>query len=498
MLGPMRLHGILRRSTWLCLSLVPTLAGCSADEEEKSPAPVEAPRFITDDQGRVLILRGINTNNRAKSAPLRSPGLTDEDLDRIGKTWGFNVARYIILWDTLEPQPGQIDAEYLERIATDVDRLGRVGVRVVLDMHQDVYAMKFCCDGAPEWAIRDDGQPFELQDQWALNYYQPAVKRAFDNFWDATGPHADLQQHYAAVWQAIARRFAEHDNIVGYDVMNEPFPGSDFDVGEALFRRSPEDGGTTKVFDETKLGPFYQRMIDAIRKVDTRHWIFVEPRYGAPGNGSPSYLPVLRDPRQGEPRIVFAPHLYSVSAEATNNFNAKDPTVELWETERHKELERQQMPVWLGEWWAYRWEDPNAPAFVKRLLAMADRMQIGWAYWSYDPGGPGGAALHASDGSSNPAVATVVRPYPRAIAGEPLAFSFDPTSRVFELSFRQRKGVTGTTEIFVPAHTYPAGFDVSLPSDPGGSTTFDPETGLIQVTADAAVQEHRVRLTPKP
>lgn len=126
MLGPMRLHGILRRSTWLCLSLVPTLAGCSADEEEKSPAPVEAPRFITDDQGRVLILRGINTNNRAKSAPLRSPGLTDEDLDRIGKTWGFNVARYIILWDTLEPQPGQIDAEYLERIATD--EIGRAHV----------------------------------------------------------------------------------------------------------------------------------------------------------------------------------------------------------------------------------------------------------------------------------------------------------------------------------------------------------------------------------
>ena len=42
-----------------------------------------------------------------------------------------------------------------------LDWFANHGVYVILDMHQDVYAQRFCCDGAPEWAIEDDGLPFE-------------------------------------------------------------------------------------------------------------------------------------------------------------------------------------------------------------------------------------------------------------------------------------------------------------------------------------------------
>lgn len=240
----------------------------------------------------------------AKSDPLRSPNLTDADIERVSHHWGFNFARYLVLWDALEPTPGKIDMAYVDRIATDVKRLGGAGLRVMLDMHQDVYAAQFCCDGAPAWAVRDDGQPFELQKTWSFNYFQPAVTRAFDNFWDAKGKDADLQEHYATVWKALATRFAGDPHLIGYDLINEPYAGSDFEALEALSRVTPEDGGKSRIFDETKLGPFYQRMIDAIRAVDADHWIFVEPRYGAPGNGSPSFLPVLKDPRAGDLRIV--------------------------------------------------------------------------------------------------------------------------------------------------------------------------------------------------
>lgn len=475
------------------------IAGCGSSADSKAPPP-EAPgaRFITDADGRALVLRGVNTSGRSKSDPQRSPGLGDADIDRIARSWGFDLARYLVLWDALEPTPGQIDAAYVERIASDVARLGQAGVRVMLDMHQDVYARKFCCDGAPEWAIRDDGQPFEPQDLWALNYMQPAVQRAFDNFWAADGPNADLQQHYAAAWQALATRFAGDANVIGYDIINEPFPGSDFDGAEALFRQTPEGGGSSKTFDETKLGPFYQRMIQAIRAVDADHWIFVESRYGAPANGSPSYLPKLDDPRAGAPRVVYAPHLYSAGAEATGSFSANDPTVSLWEQERTVDLARQDCPLLLGEWWAFKWSDPNARTYVDRILAMADRMQIGWAYWAYDPGPASDHALFAEDGTDNPVADVVVRPYPRAIAGVPVSFAFDPDARTLDVTFDQHDGVTGPTEIFVPARTYPNGFDVLMPTDPNGTMTFDATSGIARVTTDPAVARHEVRVVPKP
>lgn len=488
----------LRRGPLTGLLAAWLVTGCGpSDAADTTPPEPESPRFITDAQGRVLILRGINTSNSSKSDPQRSPRLEDADIERIAHQWGFNFVRYLILWDALEPAPGQIDSAYIERIATDVERLGRAGVHVMLDMHQDVYAAKFCCDGAPEWAIRDDGLPFERRNLWALNYMDPAVQRAFDNFWDASGPHADLQQHFASAWQAVAARFTGNQNVIGYDLFNEPFPGSDFDGAEALFRKTPDDGGTSKVFDETKLAPFYQRTIDAIREVDVDHWIFFEPRYGAPGNGSPAFIPKLADPRPGEPRLVYAPHLYSSSAETVGKFSATDPTVSLWEEQRAVDLARMGGPMLLGEWFSFTWADPNARPFVEQILTMADRLQIGWAYWAYDSGSPSGSALRADDGTDNPAAAVVVRPYPRAIAGEPVSFAFDEPTRTLELTFESRDGVTGPTELAVPAHTYPEGFDVDVSTDPSAQIVTDAATGVVSVTTDPAISTHRIRLAPK-
>lgn len=477
-------------------------AGCDAPTPPPAAPPKlpDATRWITDDGGRVVILRGANVSGSAKNDPLRSPNLTDADVERIAHHYGFDYARYLVLWDALEPQPGQIDTAYVERIAADVKRLGDAGVRVMLDMHQDVYAARFCCDGAPSWAIRDDGQPFQLQTNWAFNYVEPAVIHAFDNFFAPTGPNTDLQDHYALAWQTLAQRFVGDPHVIGYDLMNEPFSGSYFDVVEAIARSSPGDGGTSKVFDQTRLGPFYQKMTDAIRTVDADHWIFFEPRYGAPANGSPSWLPPIHDPRPGDARIVMAPHLYSASAEATGAFAADDPTPSFWEKERKAEMAIQKGPLVMGEWWDFKWSAPNAEAFTRNVLDMADRMAIGWAYWSYGAGPPDGDALYAADGSDNPVVALVIRPYPRAIAGEPIGWSYDPASRTFDLRFDRRSAVVGPTEIFVPESlVYPGGWTLTVDSDPpnGWSSSFDATTGVLSITVDPKTAHHHVRLTPK-
>lgn len=107
-----------------------------------------------------------------------------------------------------------------------LDWFANHGVHVILDMHQDVYAARFCCDGAPEWGIEDDGLPFEQNPVWALNCFAPAVQAAFDNFFEYPGEHSHLQDHFADAWAAVVPRFKDHPAVLGYDILNEPSPGS--------------------------------------------------------------------------------------------------------------------------------------------------------------------------------------------------------------------------------------------------------------------------------
>ncbi len=489
-----------------CASLLTLLVGCAADAPPVTPPPPTAPSpvYLFDDDGRALVLHGLNVESAAKSTADHLPTLTREEVTRIARGWGFNFVRFLIFWDAIEPSPGVFDDAYLDAVETRLDWFAEEGVHVLLDMHQDVYAARFCCDGAPEWAIRDDGLPFTLQDLWSANYLQPAATRAFDNFWDAEGPNADLQAHYAMTWAHVAERFRDHPAVLGYDVINEPFPGSDFDAVEAIIRRSPADGGRSKTHDETKLGPFYARMIAAIRTADPDNFIFVEPRFGAPGNGSPTYLPVLEDPRAADgaapARLVWAPHLYSTATEANGGYSLGDRTLGAWAAQRLDEYGRYGQPLVIGEFGG-AWGWTNFDAFVADALDTADALGAGWAWWSFDPGGPTSWSIFdRTTGEDNPLAGLLVRPYPRAIAGTPVSWSFDATTRRFELVFRAKAGVTGATEVYVPAaRDYAGGFDVTMPSDPAGawSQTFDADREIVSIIAAPGVAEHRVVLTAR-
>ena len=61
------------------------------------------------------------------------------------------------------------------------------------------------------------------------NYSSPAVQAALDHFWANSGAPdgVGLQDHYARVWQFVAQRFHDEPAVIGYDLMNEPFPGKD-------------------------------------------------------------------------------------------------------------------------------------------------------------------------------------------------------------------------------------------------------------------------------
>lgn len=471
-------------------------ADARADAADAADAgPPLSTRFITDDDGRVLILRGINVDRGAKAGGV--PQLDEADAARIAGAWGFNFVRLLMTWEAVMPRPGEIDTAYLDALATRVDLLWAHGVHVLLDMHQDVYARRFCCDGAPEWAIRDDGQPFAPQAQWFLNYFQPAVQRSFDNFWAGeAGAHGDLQARYAEAWQAVARRFGPHPGVVGYDLFNEPSPGSATDVGELLGRPNPR--GTHPAFDRERLFPAYQRLIEAIRAVDADTWIFVEPRYGAPGNGLPSYHEALTDPRAGGPHLVYAPHLYSLAYERDARYDpARDRAVAAWEAARAEERERAPMPLVLGEW-GFDWTFPGAELYGADILAMADRALAGFAYWSYSDGTWG---LMDATGADRPSANVVVRPAPRAIAGEPTAFGYAPDTGVFHLTYRPWRDAgardPATSIGLATARRYPTGFEVEL--TPGATQSYDAATEVLTVRpVPGAAPPAEISVTVRP
>ncbi len=451
--------------------------------------------FIVDEQGRAMILHGVNVDYGVKGNPAQLPVIPEDEPIRLSRDLGFNLVRLLLVWEGVEPEPGEIDQSYLDQIETRVDQFAAAGMNVVLDMHQDVYARRFCCDGAPEWAIRDDGESFAIQPQWFLNYFQPAVVRAFDNFWAYDqGEHQDLQDHYANMWKAVVERFKDHPAVLGYDLMNEPHPGSDFDAGEALGLGAAEDS-PSPAFDRDKLQPFYQRIINVIRQVDEEGWIFFETRYGAPGNGSPSFIEGLVDPRSGAPRLAYFPHLYSVSLENNQSYNPEvDKTIENWETNRALEVDRENWPLLIGEWGLDpAWE--KSALFTSKLLAMADRRMAGWAYWSWDPGG---WSFLDSDFTERDWAGMLARVYPQKISGRPEFFSFDPDARLFSLTYSDREGVSGATEIYIPASRhYPEGWTLEV-SDPDGSWSmeWDAELEIVRVTTTPDSDGHTLTIRP--
>ena len=96
--------------------------------------------------------------------------------------------------------------------------------------------------------------------------------------------------------------------------------------------------------------------------------------------------------------------------------------------------------------------------------------------------------------SGGRALRALVRPYPRATAGEVTRMSFTMDSRVFEMSFRHDPGVSAPTEIFVPRFQYPGGVQVAV-SD--GAFALAMERQVLEYRHGTDRAEHVIRLSPR-
>jgi endoglycosylceramidase len=163
-------------------------------------------RWITDPGGRVVIVHGINMVYMLAPYYPAAAGFGDDDAAFLSRI-GFDAVRVGVIWKAVEPRPGVYDDSYLRRIAATVRTLHRHGLLSLLDFHQDMYNERFQGEGAPDWAVQDDGLPAFPQHGFPGNYTSmPALQHAYDHFWDnSAGPGGvelqDRTRRRGVTWQ---------------------------------------------------------------------------------------------------------------------------------------------------------------------------------------------------------------------------------------------------------------------------------------------------------
>ncbi|MCX3059703.1 cellulase family glycosylhydrolase [Streptomyces beihaiensis] len=471
--------------TWTVVSLVLAVAAAllvAVGPERASGADgAGGRRWITDGQGRALVLNGLNTASSAKSAPDGMPWIHSADVAREKRRLGTNFVRFLIQWRTIEPRPGRYDDRYLDEVAARVGWYGSRGYHVMLDMHQDVYGPRTKGNGAPAWATETDGLPVAEQGQWELEYVQPGTLRAFDHFWGTRRAGRNLRARYAAAWAHVAARFAHDPAVIGYDLMNEPWGGS---------LQGP-------AFEAGPLAALYRRTIAAIRSVDPDSWIFVEPEAVSANWGLPSGLPYLKDPRgDGDrARIAYAPHLYPLPMDLGGGYTGGTRawvrrTLGSWRAQTERTARRLDAPVVIGEY-GLDATRPGALTYVAEVRRTAERLGAGTAYWSNDPG-PWAPWRRSKGGRlrATKLLAVLDRPTPLAVAGIPESYGWDGKSHTLAVRWEGAAGVTGGTEVYLPERFFPDGGRVTG----GDVVSWDAASRVLVLRSGPG--DHHVRITP--
>jgi endoglycosylceramidase len=470
----------------LLLTLALTAAGPNAGPLESYG---HAGRWITDDAGRVLVFHGVNMVNKLPPYDPASLGFADDDVALLARE-GVNAVRVGVLWVGVEPAPGEYDDAYLDSIASTVNLLHASGIAALLDFHQDGYGVAFNGDGFPAWATLTDDLPIEPLKAFPLDYARNAsLQRAFDNFWaNRLGPGGiGLQDRYAAAWAHVAARFRDVPGLLGYELMNEPFPGSDW--------KACSGANGCPGLDADRLAPFSRRMLDAIRGADASHLVWYEP-WVLFDAGAETHVGPLGDAGAG---MSF------------HDYDNSDFDRPLGNAERQSQ--RTGDALLMTEFGA-----TTDPAVVRNGMAAADRAMSSPVYWAYAnnapfPIPPGvGVASPREQGlvldPSQPLVGAnlhntiwdaFVRPYPRAVAGTPVRWSYDPSGRIFDLAYSTAPADGGVlagdleTEVFVPGRHYPAGYRVTVTNGRVVSPLNDP---VLRVVGDPGASEITIHVTP--
>jgi endoglycosylceramidase len=417
----------------------------------------------------VVLLHGTNFVQKFPPIAPDAAGFGEDDVAYLAEQ-GFNALRLGAVFGAIIPEPGRIDQAYVDSVAETARLLARHGIYVQLDFHQDGYGPYTYGNGFPEWATLTDGLP-NPPDPFPTYYItNHAMQRAFDNFWDnVPGPDGvPLQEHYAAAVRAVATAVADEPRVLGYDLMNEPWPGS---VYEACLTGCPD-------IEQARLVPFGERMTAAIRAVDPEHFVFSEPWVLFNFGQTKTSLSGIGAPASG---LSF--HVYGTAPrfdEATvDNAIASDTGDALLITE---------------------FGATRDVATIARLTGVFDDRLVPWLFWTWDEDMIRDVKLPPTpDNVHGEVVAALARPYASATNGTPASFAYDPATRVLDYAWTTTRPdgspapVDLPTTIVLPEAAYGTGWAATVG---GGRVVSAPCGRVLAVLQDASATHVEVRVTP--
>ena len=457
-------------------------------------------RLIKDEFGRAVMLRGANAGSRAKMPPYLpwdgDEGNFDSDVNRFydfTADWGMNCIRLTVFWEAIEPTRGDYDEDYLAKVEKQVEAAAERGIYVFIDFHQDLYSRILGGSGAPAWALPDpDIEPVPLDDDnWYLKYFETSyVDAAFDHFWSNTDGVMDAYIDMA-VW--FSGNFADHPNVFGIDLMNEPAPGA---TGKKDYT----------IWFEQSLKTFYENLGNAIRQASPDFVLLVEPSsVEAAGVDLESTLP-----KPALDNLIFAPHYYNPVQFLTGQYDGYIEAIVEGLTAWEVVGEEFNTPVLLSEY-GFRATtstsaDGNPDEYLPDHYDVMDQLFMHGTVWSHEVtanywNNEDCAFVNSDWTERTKYTNALARPFPEFSSGEIVSFSFD--SQTLEVEFRYKTADTGgaPTVIRLPLRHYPGEPQVELAF---GDWSYDSERRALLVfdrscERGAAVGEEQiVRITPLP
>lgn len=205
------------------------------------------------------------------------------------------------MWESVETAPGVYDYAYLDAVDALITKIGTYGMTVIVDNHQDLFSRTLCGEGVPYFYTPTDldhtcpktilGELFHLanncislttygfsydaegrpltsdcqKQSFIQMYTAPEIASAFDALYQNKNGLYDKMMAY---WSVVAQRFNANPNVIGYDILNEPWTANIY--------RKPSLFLHPTSFDHDILYPLTQRGTQTIRAQDTTGIIFFE------------------------------------------------------------------------------------------------------------------------------------------------------------------------------------------------------------------------------
>jgi len=447
-------------------------------------------RYMVDEKNRVVLLHGMNGVWKLKPyyPPDAPEGFTAADADWL-HDHGFNSMRLGVLFTGVMPVEHQVDHAYLASVDRVVQLLASRGIYVLFDFHQDIYNEKFGGEGFPDWSVYDDGLP-TTNIGFPQTYFTPTVSHVFDNLWLNDN---SVWDRYADAWTAVAAKWRNQDHHGGYDLFNEPYPGSQF--------ASCANPAGCPLFDTQFLQPMQDHARAGIRTVDPANLVFFEPNFVFNG-GAQTGLGLLTP--INDANIGLSWHKYCLLGVILHSQGFTDlpgcPELHQVVSDNAETAIKQMNSTTL----VTEFGASDDLADIQTVMDQTDAKFVGWQYWAYkewaDPTTEsqtsGGQGMFKDDKDLSSVkvdkLKILERPYPQATAGVPTAMAFDASTATFTYAYTPRCA-GGPTEIYVPALHYPKGYKLEVA---GAHATSAPGSSLLKLEADTGATTVTVKITP--